>query len=253
MLRAAIREGKDFEKAHAAEALIWSGKPDGVREYFLEKIAPQGPSQCTASASRASHRANAGRPAEEEKYFQKIMAVFSDAKASDRGTAAETLAKLKYAGRTELVLDLAAHGKDDMRGSARWILANSGKTEDEAYLAEMLSSRNPQDCAYAAYAFRHFKTIRPTTLKALQALVAEGSARRAVLRPRHALYASAGGPKEVRQAGAPEICNHREYGTAISGLHGFGQLADPGYDSRSARAAGPQAAGRADRRGPRTA
>jgi hypothetical protein len=177
VLRAAIREGKHFEKVHAAEALIWSGKSDGVREYFLQQDrAANSEPIYRIGVWRVLYRVNAGRPAEEQKYFRKIMAVFSDAKASDRGTAAETLAKLKYAGRTELVLDLAAHGKDDIRGSARWILANSGKTEDEAYLAEMLGPQNPKDCAYAAYAVRHLKTVRPATLKALQALVAEGLA-----------------------------------------------------------------------------
>ena len=122
------------------------------------------------------YRINAGRPAEQEKYFQKIKAVFSNAKASDCKTAAETLAKLKYAGHTEMVLDQAAHGKDNIRAFARWILANSGKAEDEAYLAELLDSRNLHVCEDAAYAFRHFKTIRPTTLKALQALIAGGLA-----------------------------------------------------------------------------
>ena len=220
VLRAAVRDGKDFEKVHAAEALIWSGKPAGVREYFLEqnRTADSEPIY-RIGIWRVLYRANAGRPAEREKYFQKIMAVFSNAKASDRGTAAETLAKLKYADRTEMVLDLAAHGKEDIRVFARWILANSGKTEDEAYLAEMLGYRNPKDRGDAAYAFRHFKTIRPTTLKALQALVARGLAdvdvqcyelralythlpaeQRKSVKPRLLKYAAAGNTEQRYQA-----------------------------------------------------
>jgi hypothetical protein len=173
-LRGAMKEGKRFEKVHAAEALLWSGQPEGVREYFLEqdRLAASDP-MYWIGVQRVLNRTSAGDPAAQAKSLDAILAVFSDDKAKARGTAAETLAKLRYAERTPTVLDLAENGKADIRVSARWILASSGRAEDEAYLAEMLGSQSPPDRFYAAYAFRHFRSIRPTTLKALRDLAAK--------------------------------------------------------------------------------
>ncbi|MFA5810658.1 MAG: hypothetical protein WC935_10070 [Thermoleophilia bacterium] len=175
VLRTAMKEGAAFEKVHAAEALIWTGHPEGIEEYYREEDR-------TASSEfsyrigiwRVLYRFNAGNPAGQQEYLARILAVFSDPKAQDQATAAETLGKLKYAGAdcTKLVLDLAEHGKDDLRVWARWILANSGKIEDEAHLAKFLCSKSPPDRANAAYAFRYCKTILPATLKAIEDLAA---------------------------------------------------------------------------------
>lgn len=169
----AIREGKSLEKVHAAEVLIWTGHAEGVREYFLEEDR-------TASSEfiyrvciwRVLYRVNVDNPVEQQKYLAKILAVFSDPKVQDQVTAAETLGKLKYAGagKMTLTLDLADHGKADLRVWARWILANSGKVEYETRLAELLRSKSPSDRVDAAYALRFCKTIQPATLKAIENL-----------------------------------------------------------------------------------
>jgi hypothetical protein len=175
VLRAATKEGKAFEKVHAAEALIWTAHPEGIRECFLaEDRAAIADCVYRVGIWRVLYRINAGNPAEQQKYFAKILAVFSDPKARDQVTAAETLGKLKYAGvgQTKLVSGLAEHGKDDLRVWARWILANSGKSECETHLAEILRSKSPPDRANAAYAFRHCKSILPATLKMLEDLAA---------------------------------------------------------------------------------
>ena len=166
-----MNKGKDFEKVHAAEALIWCGHPEGVKERFQEedRIA-----SCQIDYRigiwRILYRVNADNLDAQQEYLKKIFAVLADPTALDRGNAAETLAKLGYvdSGQTTLVSDLARHGKSDLRVWCRWILANSRKAEDEAYLAELMRSITPKDRSYTAYAFRHFKTIRPTTLKALR-------------------------------------------------------------------------------------
>jgi len=174
VLQTAMKEGKVFDKVHAAEALIWSGRPECVREQFLEqeRIAGSEPGY-RIGIWRVLYQTNAGTPASQEKYLQKIVAVLFDPKASDQDAAAETLGKLKYAGRSKLVLHLADRGKDSLLVSARWILANSGNAEDESRLAELLRSNDPDRRFGAAYAFRHFKTIRPPTLEALQDLAAK--------------------------------------------------------------------------------
>jgi hypothetical protein len=124
---------------------------------------------------RTLYRIHRGNPAGERQYLEKTLAVFSDPKAQDQNTAAETLGKLKYAGagHAQLALDLAKYGKDDLAILARWILANSGKADDEAYLAESLQAKKPSDRVCSAYACRHLKTTRPATLKALRDLAAK--------------------------------------------------------------------------------
>jgi hypothetical protein len=172
VLRAALQEGKGFEKVHAAEALLWAGHPEGVQEFFLglERAEPE--ASYRVGIWRVLYRTHVGDPAAQAAYLAKIVAVFSDPAAKDQGGAAETLGKLKYAERSQVVLDLAEQSTDDKRVSARWILANSGKEEDEMRLAELLSSTNPQDRFYTAYALRHLNPIRPATLARLQSLAA---------------------------------------------------------------------------------
>lgn len=212
-LKTVMHEGKRFEKVHAAEALIWAGRPEGVREYFVEqeRIAGSEPLY-RIGIWRVLYRLSADQPDVQKSYLHKIIAVFSDAQASDQGTAAETLGKLLYADRSERVLDLAENGKEDIRVSARWILANSGKAEDEARLAELLRSENPKDRYYTAYVFRHLKTIRPASLQALQKLAddepADGAVRYYVL---GTLYTHL--PAAQREASRKELLAYAATGT----------------------------------------
>jgi hypothetical protein len=174
VLRKAMHEGHRFEKVHAAEALLWAGQPEGVRAYFLEQDRTAGAdAMYRIGILRVLNRTSADDPAARKKSLDEILAVFSDDQAKARGTAAETLAKLNYAERTPAVFDQAERGKADLRVSARWILANSGRAEDEAQLAELLNSESVQDRFYSAYALRHFHALRPATLQALRDLVAK--------------------------------------------------------------------------------
>jgi hypothetical protein len=174
VLRTVMKESKAFENVHAAETLMWSGRPEGVKEYFSEQDRLVGPDpRCRVGNWRVLYWANVGSPTAQAEYFQRIAAVFCDDTAPDCGWAAESLCKLGYAGGTPRVLDLAQRGQGPVRVSARWMLANSGDAEDEARLAELLRSANASDRYYSAYAFRHFRTIRPHTLRLLRALAAE--------------------------------------------------------------------------------
>lgn len=174
ILHEAMRKGLRFEKVHAAEALLWSGQPRGVREFYLEEKRTLGlEPPYRIGIWRVLKRTSAANSADERQCLDALLQVLGDAQAKDRGTAAETLAKLKYAERTPVVLDLAEHGKADLRVSARWILANAGRAGDEARLVEMFQSSVAQDRFYSAYALRHFKTIRPASLAALRDLAAK--------------------------------------------------------------------------------
>jgi hypothetical protein len=172
VLRAALQDGKGFEKVHAAEALLWSGHPEGVQEFFLGLDPVGRDASYRIGIWRVLYRTHVGDPAAQATYLTKIVGVLADPAAKDQGGAAETLGKLLYAERSKVVLDLAENATDDKRVSARWILANSGSEEDEARLAELLRSQKADDRFYTAYALRHLARVRPATLTLLQDLAA---------------------------------------------------------------------------------
>ena len=179
VLQAAMKESKDkdkdFEKVHAAEALIWTGHPEGVREYFLaEDRAAGSESRYRIGIWRALYRSNAGDPAVQKKYLQKILAVFSDPKAEDRETAGETLGKLRYAGAAtspwRAIWRRTARAASRSRPDGFWPTPARPKTKP---IWRNLCGRKIRKTAYyAAYAIRFLPTIRPATLKMCQDLAA---------------------------------------------------------------------------------
>lgn len=167
VLHEAMTEGKVWVKVHAAESLLWTGHPEGVREVFLEEEKTAGP-QYRIGVWRVL--AQAAPDAQTRKqYVDKIAAVFFDKDASDRLHASETLGKLGYTSHDPEVLRVAEKGEKSFQPMARWIMANSGDAKDEAYLAELLASDDPEARSCAAYALRFLKTIRPETYAKLNA------------------------------------------------------------------------------------
>lgn len=167
VLHEALAEGKVWVKVHAAESLLWTGNPEGVRDLFLkEAVAPEpfyriGVWRVLAQAT--------SDPAERKMYTEKIAAVLLDKKAEDRGHAAETLGKLGYSSHDPEIVRMAQVETGSTLPLVRWVLANSGDAKDEAALAELLTSDNVDTRGCAAYALRFFKTIRPETYAQLAA------------------------------------------------------------------------------------
>jgi hypothetical protein len=94
-LRKVLNDESEWVKVHAAEFLIWSGHPDGVREVFLEEEK--------LFATKSQYRIGIWRvlaqtesdSTEKKIWTDKIMAAFLDTSGTDRIHAVETLAKLK--------------------------------------------------------------------------------------------------------------------------------------------------------------
>jgi len=167
VLHQALSEGKVWVKVHAAESLLWTGHPEGVRDIFLEEEKTAGP-QYRIGVWRVLAQAAPDEQARKQ-YVDKITAVFFDLKASDRLHASETLGKLGYTSHDPEVLRVAEKGEKSFQSMARWIMANSGDAKDEAYLAELLTSEDPETRSCSAYALRFLKTIRPETYAKLKA------------------------------------------------------------------------------------
>ncbi len=168
ILRKAMKsEGNFWMNVHAAEALLWNIYPEGVEEHFssLENT----PGANIVGISRVKARANLKNAVEYQKHVNRIRDVFLDTDSPNRAGALESLGKLKYSERLPEIIRLASEGGSDIRGFARWVLANSGDEHDEAYLADLLNSDEPRDYFYTAYALRFFDIISPETYALLEA------------------------------------------------------------------------------------
>ena len=164
-LRGVLDKGEEFVKVHAAESLLWTGYPEGVREAFLSE--PQTIPKYRIGVWRVLAQAAVDKQ-ERAEYEGRILAVLLDPSAPDRLHAAETLGKLGINCSDVEILRLSKEEAGPFQTMARWILANSGRAEDEAFLAGLLESPDPAARGCAAYAFRFFKTVRPETYQAIK-------------------------------------------------------------------------------------
>lgn len=94
-LREVMNTQAEWVKVHAAEFLIWSGNPEGVKDEFLRQEKLFGDkSQYRIGIGRVL--AQTAKPkAEKEVYTDKILQAFLDLDGIDRIHAVETLGKLK--------------------------------------------------------------------------------------------------------------------------------------------------------------
>ncbi len=168
ILRTALKGDAGFwMSVHAAENLLFNVYTEGVEDHFRKLDSSD--RRSIIGISRVLARANKKYAIEFEKHVNRIRDEFLDEDSPNRAGALESLGKLKYKEHLPEIVHVAKEGGSDIRGMARWVLANSGNAEDEAYLAELLSSEEPLDYFYAAYALRFFDKIRPRTAELLEA------------------------------------------------------------------------------------
>lgn len=93
-LRRVLYEQQEWVKVHAAEFLIWSGNPEGVKDVYLkEQEAFVDKPKYRIGIWRVLAQLNTGD--EKQKYQQQIIDAFIDTAGDDRVHAVETMAKLK--------------------------------------------------------------------------------------------------------------------------------------------------------------
>lgn len=167
VLQAALR-GDPIQGMHAAEALVWNGYSQEVRPLYAEAARTTADPKTRVAAWRVLAQITASSRAEREKYVLKVRDFALDTHGPNAEFALESLAKLGYAGRDKPFVEQAQSGEPVMRILARWVLANSGKPQDETYLAELLDLPDARMRAVTAYALRFLKKLQPATLAHLQ-------------------------------------------------------------------------------------
>ena len=147
-MRKTLDREERWVKVHAAEYLLALDYPQGVEETYLEELKRfENEPQYRVGIWRVLAR-TAVSEAEQNHWIEKIRGVFLDPSASDRGHAAETLAKLKYQVREQgdELFDRDAQGKDEsLAVGVNWILANSDKEAGVEGLGRLLGVGRPED------------------------------------------------------------------------------------------------------------
>ncbi len=159
--------GDVIKSMHAAEVLAWDGYGAEVSAQYRKQL-PTAAGRARVVVWRVLAQSDPD-PAARSRYVRLVRDAALDTKSPDAEFDLESLAKLGYAGRETPFVELAAHGEPVMKILARWVIANSGRSHDEAYLAELLDLPDSRNRGIAAYALRFLKQLHPETIRKLEA------------------------------------------------------------------------------------
>jgi HEAT repeat protein len=164
-----MQSERSFVRIHAAEALMAAGEADAVREYFTRELPNTETSAFRVGVWRVL--ANTARSADERnRWIAKVERTYCDQAAPDRGTAIETLCKLRHrvSGRAlELVRREAAGAPSGPTVLALWSAQLAGDPHALGGLIAMLGSNDALVRRGAAYALRWLEPSDSVTRQAL--------------------------------------------------------------------------------------
>jgi hypothetical protein len=174
-MRKVLKEESEWVKVHAAEFLLWSGHPDGVREAYLEEEKQfNTKSQYRIGIWRVlaqTERDSVNRRI----WTDKILAAFLDTAGTDRIHAAETLAKLKVSplSTNENIARLAMESPvSSLATYTQWSAAYSSqdwqlKTQQEFLTRIVRGAESGAVANQMAYILRQFGTLPEADWKSL--------------------------------------------------------------------------------------
>jgi len=155
-----------IKSMHAAEALIWNGYLAGPIAHTM-KLLPDAKPPMLMGHWRVLAQAQRN-PRDRRRYVNKVRDAALDPKSKHVEFSVESLGKLGYGGHEPRFVELARSGPEVMQILARWVLANSGRARDEAYLTELYASKNSRMRGIVSYALRFLPRLRPATLVKLR-------------------------------------------------------------------------------------
>jgi len=173
VLRQVMEEDKSWPRIHAEEMLVIHGEADRVRAFILAEIehgrsgASPEPSYRVGNWRVLATIASTG---ERSAWVDRIVAVFLDETAPDRGAALESLCKLEYrfAGET---LKVARAMEDAFTAPEkvvpRWALYMAGDASALPALEAGLTSSDPVVRRRSSYVLRWIHAREPKVLQSL--------------------------------------------------------------------------------------
>jgi HEAT repeat protein len=226
VLRKNLLEQTQWVRVHAAEALLWHGYPQGVKEIFLPRVETTLPKH-RIGVWRVLAQATEGK--QRQKYIDRIEKAFLDLDGPDRGHAVETLMKLGYKKRPAALMQMSKDKNDPLAPYASGALANSGRAADESNLADLLESPVTDHRLIGAYSLRYLDKITPATLSELKTAAlkeAEDSPARVYLYCTWFIYAE---PKDKLTAGRTlvEYAKAGDKGEKYEACNGLGRSDNP--------------------------
>lgn len=170
-LRDALAAEQGWVKVHAAEFLLALDYSQGVRETYAKELEMLGDEpQYRIGIWRVMAQA-AQDESQRIRWQRKIRDAFLDIAGPDRLQAAEALGRLGYKPEENEngVFAEAAKSSPDPNFAvcAQWVLADSGKAEDERRLAAFLNSPREPTRMRAACALRFLQTVSDETRQKL--------------------------------------------------------------------------------------
>lgn len=124
-LRSILQHQQTWIKAHAAEFLIWTGHPEGVKEVYTKELAQfEDVSEYRIGIWRVLTQLSLG--SEQNDYKNRILHAFLDTTGKDRIHAAETMGKLKFSPYTfDSTITMAALISNNLalQGYTNWAMS----------------------------------------------------------------------------------------------------------------------------------
>ena len=174
IVRKILNEKQELVKVHAAEFLIWSGHPEGVKDAYLKELERfREKSQYRIGIWRVLAQLSNGDEA--ARYKAQIVNAFLDTAGSDRIHAIETMAKLKisplplYQDATHAALHSDVKS---LSAYTHWAVAytnaDSAKAAEKYFLGSLLdANENILQRRVAAYVLRNSGELDMTDWNAL--------------------------------------------------------------------------------------
>ena len=177
-LRKILHEQQEWVKVHAAEFLIWTGHPEGVKEMYIKELKQffEKP-QYRIGIWRVLAQLSNGNEAAQ--YKTKIVNAFLDTAGGDRIHAIETMAKLKLSPLPQYpeVTGAALHCDNKaLAAYTHWAIAytseDSAKAAEKYFLGRLLDANEDiLQRRVAAYVLRNSGELDRTDWNALSDMV----------------------------------------------------------------------------------
>lgn len=158
VLRSVMQHEERFVKVHAAEALIELGATEGVKDVFIAQEREHRETQMyRLGVWRVLARLSAGTP-EQEQWIAGIRAIALGEASPERIAAIESLAKIKYALKSQerpAIEKIADSSEDGIALFSIWLLSQTpGSENPQDRLAKYLDSKDPITRLRAIYILR---------------------------------------------------------------------------------------------------